>query len=241
MQLVILAAGKGLRYKNSGFENPKPLINIQDKPLFWWAAESAMSSCSFSSLHFAVLKDHVLDFAIDEEILKYYPFARIHVLDAVTSGAAETLAVVANQLIQEKPFCSIDCDLAFSFYEQDAFKFFEGSYAGLCTFNSIDPAYSYAKINEYSQLIKTYEKKVISQNAIAGIYYFKTPQIYMENYSAYRLNCEYTELYISGIFNIMIERCLKISVLPLKNHISLGTPENLLSAREHICSLDWIR
>ena len=40
LHLVMPMAGKGSRFLQDGFNLPKPLIKIHNKPFFYWATES---------------------------------------------------------------------------------------------------------------------------------------------------------------------------------------------------------
>ena len=40
IHLVMPMAGGGTRFGSEGFELPKPLIGLQGKPFFYWAAQS---------------------------------------------------------------------------------------------------------------------------------------------------------------------------------------------------------
>ena len=40
MNIVIPMAGAGSRFSNAGFKTPKPLIDVQGKPMYQWATNS---------------------------------------------------------------------------------------------------------------------------------------------------------------------------------------------------------
>ena len=63
-----------LRFPN-GFVCPKPLIEINGKPFFYWAARSVEKFVDCADLTFVVLEEHIRDFAIDEKIKAYWPAA----------------------------------------------------------------------------------------------------------------------------------------------------------------------
>jgi NDP-sugar pyrophosphorylase family protein len=241
MQLVVLAAGAGSRFKKNGYSLPKPLVEFCNHPLFWWATQSALSSCNFDSIHFVVLKEHINGFNIDKEILKNFPSATIHQLDKITLGAAMTVAEVAKSLNPLMPFCAVDCDLAFSFDCSLPLDIFKNKMGGLCLFKSVNRAYSYVQFDNLMRPIATFEKKVVSNDAIAGIYYFSSPTFFLENYYEYCNQCEYQELFLSGIFNTLLNKNFNIGTILLRNHISLGTPEELVAAKMNIKDLLWFK
>ena len=69
-------AGRGSRFFKNGFVCPKPLIEINGKPFFYWAARSVEKFVDCADLTFVVLEEHIRDFAIDEKIKAYWPAAR---------------------------------------------------------------------------------------------------------------------------------------------------------------------
>ena len=90
LHLILPMAGRGSRFFKNGFVCPKPLIEINGKPFFYWAARSVEKFVDCADLTFVVLEEHIRDFAIDEKIKAYWPAARIVALLEVTEGAAVT-------------------------------------------------------------------------------------------------------------------------------------------------------
>lgn len=234
MELIVIAAGKGSRFSKAGLTQPKPLVLFREKPLFWWATESALSTGEFTKIHFAVLEDHVKSHNIDKAILSTYPHASIHVIEKVTSGAAETAAIVAMKLHSSSVIAFVDCDLAFSFSSTSSFHpLIQGDYsAALCIFQSSNPAFSYAIFSEEGKILGTIEKKVVSDWAICGLYAFKSAKLYLRHYREYQKNCDYDELFLSGIINNIINKNEKILPVFLSNHLSLGTPSDIQKAKK---------
>jgi hypothetical protein len=232
MELVVIAAGAATRFIQSGIVQPKPLILYRDKPLFWWSAMSAVPSGVFSTLHFVVLREHIDKFSIDREILTYFKQAKIHVIENITRGAAETAAIVSDKLPKDASVAFLDCDLAFSFSDFSPFERLlnQDFQASLCTFNSINPAYSYVKFDKFGNVSGTLEKKVVSKFAIAGLYAFKSVEFFLDHFRLYKERCEYSEFFMSGVFNDVIDNGYKINTIFLSYHLSLGTPEELVIA-----------
>lgn len=233
MELVVIAAGNGSRFTKAGIQLPKPLVQYREKPLFWWATQSALSSNNFSRIHFAILRKHVVAEELDKKIKNLYPNAVLHIIDEITSGAAETAAIIANKLPINTPLAFVDCDVAFSFANKQPFDFLiaSNSIAALCVFDSNNPEFSYVLYNEENEICGTIEKSVRSKSAICGLYGFKSAQIFLKNYIEYKKNCPYNELFLSGVFNILLAKKEKVCLIELSNHISLGTPSDLINAR----------
>jgi dTDP-glucose pyrophosphorylase len=233
MELIVIAAGKGSRFKKAGIFQPKPLVLFHKKPLFWWATESALASGEFNKIHFAVLREHINSYNIDQVIINAYPNASLHIIESVTSGAAETAALIAMKLDSSSPVAFVDCDLAFSVGNRNSFKSLnegKGYSAALFLFESNNPAFSYAIFNSENEISGTIEKKVASSWAICGIYAFKSAKLYLQYFHEYKKNCNYSELFLSGIVNNIAKSGEKIAPVFLSSHLSLGTPADIQSA-----------
>ena len=103
----------------------------------------------------------------------------------------------------------------------------------LLTFYSDEERYSYIVLDEKNNVIKTMEKKVISDKAICGAYYFKNKNIFKTSVDEYIDNCIYEEYFISGVYNIMIKNNLLVKYFPTDLHISFGTPEEYEEAKKY--------
>lgn len=239
MELIVIAAGRGSRFLKSGISHPKPLVEFLNKPLFWWAAESAQSTGEFSRIHFAILAEHVKQYSIDKKILEIYPEAILHIIDSVTAGAAATAAQIAEKIAPKMALAFVDCDVAFSFALPRNFDLVLNGDASsaLCIFESTNPAYSYAQFNQNFEITSTVEKNVVSNWAICGLYAFKSAAFFLELYSSYIKNCPYQEFFISGMFNEIRDPDKLILPIKLNTHVSLGTPEDIQEASKNLSTL----
>lgn len=86
LHLVMPMAGRGSRFFENGFVMPKPLIEINDRPFFYWATQSIAKFVDCADITFVVLEEHIRDHAIDREIKTYYPNAKIVALPEVTEA-----------------------------------------------------------------------------------------------------------------------------------------------------------
>ena len=123
-------------------------------------------------------------------------------------------------------------DLTFVVLQEHIDKFkIDGA---LLTFKADDPKYSYLQLDKNKNVIRTVEKEVISNDAICGAYYVKNKQIFLENVKEYIEKCNYKELFLSGIYNIMIKNGLIIKNFEVDFHIPFGTPEEYEDAKAKV-------
>jgi dTDP-glucose pyrophosphorylase len=227
--LVMPMAGRGSRFSTHGSHLPKPLLDLWGRPFFWWATESARRAFPVVEMIFVILREHVEEFAIDRNIREEYPDARFVVIPDVTRGAAESAMIGINALNHDGPLIVNDTDHAFTVVACSGFinRLGNDAAAGLLTFTSNDPAYSYVRLDDTGNVIGTAEKRVISTNAIAGAYVFADPSSYRRAYEGYVADCAYNELFISGLYDRLLRAGEQVLMAQLDDHISFGTPEEL--------------
>lgn len=235
IHLMMPMAGGGVRFEKEGFEIPKPLIQIAEKPFFYWAVRSVTKYVEIADLICIVLKEHVKKYHIDVIIKKYFPNVQIIVIDHILNGAVLTCLEGVKTIQDDMPILINDCDHAFicnEFYEFCRRGKFNETDGALLTFLSSDPAYSYALINMGNRVLQTVEKEVISDQAICGAYYFKNAGKFIDATRKYIGNCQYEEFFISGIYNTMIQDNYCIKAFRVDKHISFGTPMEYMDASQ---------
>ena len=147
LHLVMPMAGRGSRFFDNGFVQPKPLIEIHGKPFFYWATRSIEKNIPLDGITFVVLREHLRDFDLESRIRAFWPDARIVALEDVTPGAAVTCQKGCEGLPDGVPVLFNDCDHLFLCSAFDEFcragNFAQGPDGALLTFPSDSPAYSY--------------------------------------------------------------------------------------------------
>ncbi len=220
--------GGGTRFGNSGINTPKPLIELQGKPFFFWATQSVLKFVEVADVIFVVLQEHIDKFNIDSVILKYYPNAKIKIIPHILNGAVLTCEQGISLIDDDNPILFNDCDHAFlceSFYSFCQKRSFDDIDGALLTFISDNPAYSYVTFDENHKVTGTIEKKVLSNEAICGAYYFKNRTVFNKYLLHYLENCQYKEYFVSGIYNAMASDNCNIKTFHIDEHISFGTPD----------------
>ena len=243
LALIVPAAGRGSRFSKFGIREPKPMIDLEGRPFFWWSVESVRRVFQLRQMIFVVLQEHISEFSIDKIIKRFYPGATIVAIPEVTSGAAETAVIGMSALVTPGPVVINDCDHAFIFPPlPNGILHLEDELAGvLMSFRSFNPAYSYVRFGSDHQIIGTVEKQVVSPFAIAGCYLFADSDSFTALYERYKKDCPYNELFVSGMFNLLVEKHLKIQMLELETHCSFGTPEERVAVTQMLFApfLNW--
>lgn len=227
--LIMPMAGRGSRFASQGIEIPKPLVDLKGRPFFWWAAESVRRVVPVREMVFVVLEEHCEQFAIHLRIADYYPGAHVVRIPEVTSGAAETAQIGLAAVHSDGPVAINDCDHAFICpgLEGAAGALASTASAALVCFRSDNPAYSYVKLGPSGEIMGTVEKKVASPYAITGCYLFASSAVFAGLYDRYRTTCPYHELFISGLYDLLVAQGGRVLKLEAEHHRAFGTPEEL--------------
>ena len=236
IHLIMPMAGAGSRFFKNGFVMPKPLIEINDKPFLYWATKSISNFIEVKDITFVVLKQHIEEFQIDKKIKEHFPEANIVIIPEVLNGAVLTCMNGIKEINDDLPIIFNDCDHAFissKFNSYANFGNFDELDGGLLTFESNEPKYSFLQMDENGNVINTVEKKVVSNHAICGAYYFKNKDLFLDCANEYLDKCNYSEYFVSGVYNIMAEKNKKIANFKCDIHVPFGTPDEYYAAKDN--------
>ena len=228
LNIVIPMAGEGKRFKQAGYIFPKPIIEIDTKPMIQWVVESLNIKAQYI---FIVQKNHIEKYNLNSVLKILEPNCKIIELDKVTEGAACTTLLAKKFINNSNPLIIANSD---QFVEWDSakvmYKFITKKIDGaILTFKSIHPKWSYAKCDKNNFATEVAEKKVISNNATVGIYYWSKGKDYVK-YSEQMINKNIrvnNEFYVCPVFNEAIKDRKKIFVEKVDKMWGLGTPEDL--------------
>lgn len=228
IHLVMPMGGKGSRFSREGFGFPKPMIQIYGKPFFYWATRSVSKFLELESLDFVILQEHIDKYKIDAEIHAFFPEAGLHILPEVTEGAVITCLKGIENINDDLPVMFNDCDHLFKCARLNEFCRGNGEKSAdgmLLTFESDEAKYSFVEKDPMGNVIRTVEKEAVSNEAICGCYYFASSEIFKAAANEYLARCDYTEYFMSGVYNVMIDHGQCVRSLKTDFHVPFGVPE----------------
>ncbi len=235
LNILIPMAGAGKRFSDAGYIFPKPLIEIDNKPMIQWVIESLNLKGRYI---FLIQSEHQKKYNIKSVLKILQPNCEIIEIDKLTEGAACTTLLAKKFINNSNPLVIANSDQYIqwnsskSMYEITTKKY-DGA---ILTFESIHPKWSYAKSDKNGFVKEVAEKKVISKEATVGVYYWK----HGENYVKYaeqmiknnkRVN---NEFYVCPVYNEAILDNKKIKSIEVKKMIGMGTPEDLQNFEKKI-------
>jgi RpiB/LacA/LacB family sugar-phosphate isomerase len=109
----------------------------------------------------------------------------------------------------------------------------------LLTFKANSPAHSYVTVNADGLATKTAEKVVISQDALVGVYGYRTGRDFLK-YADQAIESGFTvkgEFYVAPMYNHLIADGLKVGISRTDKMHVLGTPEDLKFYMQHVVRL----
>jgi RpiB/LacA/LacB family sugar-phosphate isomerase len=223
--LLVPMAGRGQRFINEGYKVPKQLLYVKDKQLIDISLESVdMSQCN---LIFVVRDDQISNYQIDKILEKKYgDDIKIVVTDGLTDGSVCSCLLAEDYIDNDIPLIIHTLDIQFFPVLDPNSLFVDGEDGLLLTFKSNSTNYSYVSVDENGDAVKTAEKKVISSNACVGIYAFSKGSDFCKFAREMidkniRTN---NEFYISPLYNLLIEKGLKIKTKMVEKMHIFGTP-----------------
>jgi len=226
MKLIMPMAGEGSRFSSAGYTVPKPIIDINGKPMFVRTIESI--GLEFDDYIFITRREHNLR----DSVLEHYPDAKVIELDALTEGAACSVATAEPYMNSEDSFCVCNCD---QFFEWDSSKFeaHRDNDGVLLLFEDPqrDPKWSFAAYEPESERISAVaEKDPISSYATAGLYYWRRWDTYNKSLRLMIQEDDRTngEFYLCPVYNHTIRlQNTTISGIIIDKMNGVGTPEDL--------------
>ena len=236
LHIIMPMAGEGSRFLKEGWTTPKPLIKLKGVPLFKRAISSVAVEDAPMKYSFIVRKEHIDKYHIDEQIKAILPDANVFFVEKTTRGAVETCLIAENVISEEDSIVVMDCDLEFcskaysdgirSILEKPVEEVNGGI---LVSFESTEPRYSYAEVDENMIVKRTAEKTVISNHALCGAYFFSSASCFLN--AAHRLLNEpvFTapEYYVSLLYNYLLANGEGVRLTTMEEYRSYGTPDEL--------------
>ena len=228
LNILIPMAGAGTRFKEAGYIFPKPLIEIDNKPMIQWVIESLKLEGNYI---FIVQKHHQEKYNINSVLKILKPNCKIIELDHITEGAACTTLLAKKFINSGNPLIIANSDQYILWNSIKSMYNFNSKKidGGILTFEAIHPKWSYAKVDKNNLVSEVAEKKVISKNATVGVYYWKKGSDYVkyaESMIKKNLRIK-NEFYVCPVYNEAIREKKKIIIDKVKEMHGLGTPDDL--------------
>ena len=175
LNILVPLSVQSMFFESSDYPFPKPLIEIDGKPMIQHLVEN-LSTIAGAKRFIFVLRD--------EDCSRYHLDSTVRLLagnDSIiirllnqTKGAACSALLAIDHIGNDEPLLIVNGDQVFDLDLNLLLTRFRtmGSDAGCLTFDSVHPRWSYVRLEGEHDIVETAEKHPISRHAIAGFYYF---------------------------------------------------------------------
>jgi HAD superfamily hydrolase (TIGR01509 family) len=228
LNVLVPMAGAGSRFEKAGYTFPKPLIDVNGKPMIQVVVENLNIEAHYI---FIVQKSHLEKYCLNQTLNLIAPRCSVVVVDGLTEGAACTTLLAKHLIDSDTPLLMANSD-QFVEWNSDEFMYSMTTGdvdGGILTFTSTHPKWSFAKTDVNGFVVEVAEKNPISNIATVGIYFWKKGSDYVK-YAEQMINNNVrvnNEFYVCPVFNEAIKDAKKIKTYNIEKMYGLGTPEDL--------------
>jgi NDP-sugar pyrophosphorylase family protein len=234
LNIVLPLAGRGQRFADAGYTDPKPLIPVHGLPMI----ELVIRNLSPRQPHrfiFIARSEHLENKTICSLLQQASPHAVIIPVSHVTEGPACSAMLARQYINNNEPLMIANCD---QWVDVDIDDYINSALAPgvdglIMTMKADHPKWSYAKSDADGVVTQTAEKIAISEDATVGIYNFTEGATFVqaaEEMVAKNLRVN-NEFYVAPVYNEIIARGKKIRIYGVGSEFhgmyGLGTPEDL--------------
>ena len=231
INVVVPMAGNGSRFSQEGYVLPKPLIDVQGKPMI----ERVVENLNIDGRYIFIVRDaHLEKYDLEPLLNRIAPGCIIVPTQGLTEGAACSVLLAAEHIDNDTNLLIANSD---QFLEWDSSSFlYESQNADGCisTFEQTDPndkKWSYAALDDTGFVQRVAEKEVISTHANTGVYFWSRGSDFVK-YAQQMIAKDIRtngEFYIAPIYNEAIGDGKKIRINDCKKMWGLGVPADLLN------------
>ena len=228
MNILIPMAGAGSRFQQMGYTFPKPLIEVEGKPMI----QQVVENLNFGEEHkhiFIVQKEHYDRFALNYLLPLITPDCEIIQVEKITEGAACTALLAKEFINNDERLVIANSDQMIDWRATPHHLYERNIDGGVYVFNATHPKWSFVKVDNINRVTEVAEKKPISDIATTGIYFWRKGKDFVRCAEQMidkniRVN---NEFYIAPVFNEAIAEGKTIGIEYVDKMWGIGTPEDL--------------
>jgi NDP-sugar pyrophosphorylase family protein len=238
-------SGFGERFRRAGYDLPKPLIEIDGKPIIAHVIDMFPGETDFV---FICNKEHLAvdAYRMRETLAKFCPTGKVVAIDSHKLGPIHAVLMAKDYIDFDRPTIVNYCDFS-CYWNWQGFKEFVA--ANNC--RGAVPAYrgfhphtlgttNYAYLKEESgwmtaiQEKKPYTDDRMNEFASSGTYYFDSARLMLQAFEAAEENdwSVNGEFYVSLAYLFLLQMGMGVAVYPLQHFMQWGTPEDVREYRE---------
>jgi len=240
MQIIIPMSGYGERFRRAGYTVPKPLIEIDGKPIIAHVIDMFPGEQDFI---FVCNQDHLTnpDYRMEAILKQYCPTGRIVGIAPHKLGPIHAVLQVEHLIDPSSPVVVNYCDFT-CYWDWQHFKGFVAKSAcigAIPAYKGFHPhtlgSTNYAYIRETGGWVEDiqekqpYTKNRMQEFASSGTYYFASGSVMSE---AFRMTMDQNinvggEYYVSLAYKPLLAAGRSVAVYELQHFMQWGTPDDV--------------
>ncbi len=244
MKIVIPMSGVGARFQRAGYRLPKPLIEVDGKPIIGHVVDMFPGE---TDLLFVCNREHLETpaFRLRETLAEIAPTAEIAAIEPHKLGPVHAVLQVAERLPAGEPVIVNYCDFT-CYWDYGHFKRFvaeSGCDGAIACYRGFHPhmlgSVNYAYVPERDGWATDIAEKrpftddPMSEFASSGTYYFASGELLLD---AFRRTVAQDlqvggEYYVSLAYKPLFADRRRVAVYELQHFMQWGTPEDLAEYR----------
>jgi NDP-sugar pyrophosphorylase family protein len=232
MKILIPMAGEGSRFAREGYTFPKPLVDVDGKPMIQKVVENLDFDAEYI---FLVRMEHLAKYEGLKTTLDRITNGkfRIVAVGGLTEGAACTALLAKEYINNDEDLLIANSDQVIE-YSPENFNYlknFTSTDGIVFTFRAVHPKWSFVKTNSRGVVTEVAEKNPISDIATCGIYWYRRGSDFVSYAERMidkniRIN---NEFYIAPVYNQLIQDGKQLIPFFVHRMHGIGTPEDLNS------------
>ena len=231
LTIVIPMAGRGSRFADAGYKDPKPLIPVRGVPMIKLVIDNLRPSRPHRFV-FICQREHVAAYGLEPRLAAWAPGCAIVQLDGVTEGAACSV-LTAEAYLDDSPLMIANADQYLDVSMDDYLDAADGLDGMIMTMTASDRKWSFVAVDERGLATQLAEEVPISDEATVGVYNFAHGRDFARAAREMiardlRVNGEF---YVAPVYNMLIEQGARIGIHNIGNEANgmygLGVPADL--------------
>lgn len=244
MQIIIPMSGFGERFRRAGYDIPKPLIELEGKPIIAHVIDMFPDE---HEILFICNREHLDEpsYHLEATLRRYCPTGRIVGIAPHKRGPVHTVLEAAALIDPDKPvvvnYCDFTCYWSWTHFKEVVTR--TGCAGAIPAYKGFHPhslgTTNYAYIRHRAGWIEDIREKQpfttnrIEEYASSGTYYFSSGSTLLKACTTcieqgLDVGGEY---YVSLAYKPLLDERLPIMVYPLQHFMQWGTPEDVAEYR----------
>ena len=242
VQIIIPMSGLGQRFIDSGYNDPKPLIQVDGKPIIEHVVNLFPGE---DDVTFICNDKHLHDTNMKEILMRVKPSCRIYEVQVEgREGPVHAVSLIFDNIDDSKEvivsYCDYGTDWNYKEFLKDTrsrgadgaiacYKGFHPHMLGTDNYAFLKETIVGSRWMEAIQEKQPFTNNRMKEYASNGTYYFKTGAI-MKKYFKQLMDLQIkvkNEYYVSMVYNLLVNDGLRVNIFEIDHMLQWGTPYDL--------------